>query len=170
MTYVSVSLQHLSVLNDGDLVLVSGLYSRHVDGVVLTQGELRLPLLGEPFSFLPAQHAHVEVWGQLLQGRPHRLLVHDARPTGAAFPAPQASATGRVGDDLTLIVRVTTRGEQQLAVAPDRRTYLLAGEDLDNRLYLLLGRLVSLSPPMLSILQAVPVTLSGGTSTSAGLA
>lgn len=67
-------------------------------------------------------------------------------------------------------MRVTTRGEQQLAVAPDRRTYLLAGEDLDNRLYLLLGRLVSLSPPILSIVQAVPVTLSGGTSTSAGLA
>ncbi|WP_216325674.1 hypothetical protein [Deinococcus aestuarii] len=159
MSYLPVHLHQLSSLADGDPVLLTGLYSRHPGGAVLTQGEQRLALIGQPFTALPAQHSRTEVWGVLLQGQVRRLLVHDARPAGSAIPVPGESASGRVGDEIALTVQVRFIGHDQVAVTADRQVYLLWGEDLDQRCYLLTGRVQSLNPPTLSVCQAVPVSL-----------
>lgn len=158
MTYIQIPIQHLSSLSDGDMVSVTGIYTRDLDGSVLTSGDRRLRLLGEPFSYIPRQHAKVEVWGRLLQGKVQRLQIHDARPAGASAPTPQVSETGKAGDEVTLMAHIRCIGDDQIATTPDGRTYLVIGEELDQRHYTVVVRILGLNPPMLEIVQAVPFT------------
>lgn len=159
MSYPAIHLHQLSALSDGDHVLLTGVYSLHADGAVLTQGDQRLALIGEPFTALPAQHSRVEIWGRLLQGSSRRLLVHDARPFGAAIPVPESSPSARMGKEITLMVEVRSIGQDQVAITADRKIYVLCSEELDHRHYLLTGRVTSLTPPVLSVSQALPVSL-----------
>lgn len=158
MTYTQISLQHLTSLSDGDLVHVTGIYTRDLGGAVLTSGDRRLILLGEPFSYIPRQQAKVEIWGRLLQGKVLRLQVHDARPAGATLPAPQVNEAGKAGDEVTLTAHVRCIGDDQIATTPEGRTYLVTGAELDQRHYTLVARLLGLNPPMVEVVQAVPFT------------
>lgn len=95
----------------------------------------------------------------MLQGTPPRLHVHDARPRGAAAPVPTRSPQGRAGDSLILTVRVVGIGDEQFAVTADRLTFLLLGEELDERLYCLQGQVLTLDPPTLKLNWAIPFTV-----------
>ncbi|WP_216328068.1 hypothetical protein [Deinococcus aestuarii] len=156
-TYVSITLELLSSVPDGEAVLLTGRYARHAEGAVLAQGERRLSLMGVPFGWVPPQHAWIDIWGILLQGSRRRLLVHDARPHGAASPVPAPSAQPLIGDDLYVLARVTHVGGQQIATTADHRAYLLLGEEVDARIYGLLGRVLTLDPPTLRLAQALPL-------------
>lgn len=153
-------MSQLTRLPDGELVHVDGLYSRHLDGAVLTQGEQRLLLIGDPFTYLPTQGASVEAWGRLLQGPVRRLHLHDARPAGTASPVPETSETAHAGDDITINIRNAYIGDDQIATTADRRSYFLVGEELAQRHYVLVGRILTLSPPTLQVTRAVPVVFS----------
>lgn len=166
-SYPSVSLQHLPALADGVTVMLIGRYSRHPGGTYLTQGGARVQLVGEPFTWLPPQHAPVEVWGELLQGIRPRLLLHDARPRGAPAPVPAVSPPGQCGEPLTLMARVTNVGTEQLATTADRHSYVLVGEELDERPYCLKGLVLTLDPPTLRLEWAIPVTPTVPNGTSA---
>lgn len=156
MTYIRLPLHQLATLSDSELVSVTGIYTRDLEGAVLTSGDRRLRLLGEPFSYIPRQQAKVDVWGRLLQGKVLRLHVHDARPAGATMPVPQASEAGKEGDEVTITTHIRCIGDDQIAITPDGRTYLLIGEELDQRHYTLVARLLGLHPPMIEVVQAVP--------------
>lgn len=156
MTYIQIPLQHLSTLSDGELVHVTGIYTRSLDGSVLTSGDKRLRLLGEPFTYLPRQQAKTEIWGRLIQGKVPRVQIHDARPAGTTLPAPQVSEVGKAGDEVTLTAYVRCIGDDQIATTSDARTYIVIGAELDQRHYALIARLIGLNPPMVEITQAVP--------------
>ncbi|MFC3861028.1 hypothetical protein ACFOPQ_09670 [Deinococcus antarcticus] len=158
MTYTQISLQHLTSLSDGDLVHVAGIYTRDLGGAVLTSGDRRLILLGEPFSYIPRQQAKVEIWGRLLQGKVQRLQIHDVRPAGATLPVPEVGEVGKAGDEITLTAHVRCVGDDQIATTPEGRTYLVIGTELDQRHYTLIARLLGLNPPMVEVVQAVPIT------------
>lgn len=158
MTYTQIPLQHISRLHDGDLIHITGIYTRDLEHAVLTAGDKRLQLIGIPFTYIPRQQARVEIWGRRLQGKPPRLHVHDARPVGALAPAPHPSDIGKAGDQLALTVHVRCVGDDQIATTPDGYIYVLLGEELDQRHYSIVGRVISLQPPMLEVTQAVPFT------------
>lgn len=158
MTYIQIPLQHLGTLADGELVHVTGIYTRSLNGSVLTSGDRRLLLINVPFSYIPRQQTRVEIWGRLLQGKSPRLQIHDARPGGATLPAPKVSEVGKPGDELTLTAHVRCVGEDQVATTPDGYVYVLLGEELDQRHYNIVGRVIGLQPPMLEITHAVPFT------------
>lgn len=158
MTYIRLPLHQLATLSDGDLIHVTGIYTRDLDGSVLTAADRRLRLIGEPFSYIPRQQSKVEVWGCLIQGKVLRLHIHDARPAGATMPVPQASDAGKAGDEVTLTAHIRCIGDDQIATTPDGRTYLVIGEELDQRHYTVVVRILGLNPPMLEIVQAVPFT------------
>lgn len=84
--YEHTSLQGMSRLDDGSLVLVTGRLRRHVLGTLLTQAGHSVPLIGEPVSCAPRHGSAVDLWGQLLAGPRPRILVHDARTLGSTKP------------------------------------------------------------------------------------
>lgn len=161
MPYVKIAISQLSSLKDAELVHLEGLYTRHLGGAALTQGDYRLNLLGEPFTHVPTQGARVEIWGLLLQGPVRRLYIHDAAPIGAENTAtPVTSETGRAGDRIALSIRNDRIGQDQIVTTADRHSYFVIGEELARRHYMVVGRIVTLTPPTLEIEQAVPVAFN----------
>lgn len=161
MSYVKIPASQLTRLRDAELVHLEGVYSRHLGGAVLTQGDCRLNLIGEPFTYVPTQGAHVAVWGLLLQGPVKRLHIHDAAPVGTKHEVkPMTSEIGRVGDSIALSVRSEHIGDDQIVTTADRHSYFAIGEELAQRHYMVVGRIVTLTPPTLLVEQAVPVALS----------
>lgn len=159
-----LALNRLAAVRDRETIMVTGIYSRHPNHAVLTQGEERLQLLGCPFSWLPPQGSRVRVWGELLQGKSRRLLVHDACHASLPSVAPACRPVLKTGMTVTLNVHVHNIGEEQIARTADRRVFNLIGEELDERKYVLLGELITVNPPTLVVLQAVPIlvpTLTG---------
>lgn len=158
--YPHLTLNQLTAIADRETVMLTGLYSRHPDQVVLTQGDQRLPLLDLPFSWLPPQGCTVRIWGELLQGKPRRLLVHDACHASGPIPEPRRTPTLRTGMTVTLTVQVNNVGDEQVARTADRCIFNLIGDELDERKYLLSGELITLNPPTLVVLQAIPILQS----------
>lgn len=157
MTYIQIPLRHLASLSDGELIHVTGIYTRALDHAVLTAGDRRLQLLGIPFTYIPRQQAKVEVWGKLVQGKIPRLYIHDARPVGADSPTPHSSEIGKLGDEICLTAYVRWIGHDQVATTPDQQMYVLLGEELDQRHYTMTGRVIGLHPPILEVVQALPL-------------
>lgn len=156
--YTRVSILDIPNIPDGEPILVMGRYDRYLGGATLTQRGLSLDLVGDPYDWLPEQDTAIEVWGVLWQGQRPRLMVHDARPLGDTGRQPQSTPDPCVGDTVTLTARVMQLGDRQVCLTVDRQSYVLLGEELDERLYLISGEVLALRPPTLRLAGAVPIT------------
>lgn len=157
--YSRVSLINISDVPDSEHVIVMGRYERHLNGATLSQRGKTLDLLGEPFDWIPPDQCAVEVWGVILQGAHPRLIVHNARQVGDTSRTPEQPREVCVGDTVTLNARVTNYGNQQVCCTAERQSYVLIGEELGERLYLVSGQVMALRPPTLRLISAVPIHL-----------
>ncbi|WP_147363933.1 hypothetical protein [Deinococcus cavernae] len=155
--YSRVSLINISDVPDGEHVIVMGRYERHLNGATLSQRGKTLDLLGEPFDWIPPDQCAVEMWGVILQGAQPRLVVHNARQVGDTSRTPEQPREVCVGDTVTLTARVTNYADQQVCCTAERQSYVLLGEELDERLYLVSGRVMALRPPTLRLISALPI-------------
>ena len=158
MQYPTIPFQQLHSVPDGELISMIGTYHRTLTGSYLQAGEQRLPLLGEPFSWIPPQQERVKAWGQFLQGRRSRLLLHDIGTVDSEPEAP-LPPPAHIGDEMLITAKVSNIGDQQIAVTSNHFSVILIGEELDERMYILFGPLVSLNPPTLQFRQATPVRM-----------
>lgn len=156
-SYLRLTVQQLSSLSDGEPIVLTGRYFRHAANDHLEQGDGRVILIGLPFSWMPPQGARIEIWGRLIRGQRLYLQVHDARPHGSSKDVPELLSPPATGQELVLTVRVIDIGNTQLALTADGRFYVLVGDELDGRTYCLHGRLLTLAPPTVEVIQAVPV-------------
>lgn len=155
--YTRISLLKIPSTPDGEHVLVMGIYERHQHGATVSQRGVSLDLVGETFDWLPEHGAPTEVWGVLWQGTVPRLLVHNARRLGDTSRMPETTADVSVGDLITITARITCYGDQQVCCTADRQSYLLRGKPLDEQLSLISGQILSLRPPTLRLISAVPI-------------
>lgn len=149
----------LTAVPDGELISLTGHYLRTVSGTYLQMGDHRVRLLGEPFSWLPNQHAPVQVWGEYLRGHSPRLLIHDVRPVGAESPAPITSDKPGLDGEFVSLMHVRNLGDVQVGITPDQQSYLLITEELDERVYMVSGFFVTLDPPTLEIHMALALPI-----------
>lgn len=155
--YSRISLISISDVSDGEHVIVMGRYERHLNGATLSQRGKSLDLLGEPFDWIPPDQCAVEVWGVILQGAQPRLIVHNARQVGDTSRTPEQPREVCVGDTVTLNARVTNYGNQQVCCTAERQSYVLLGEELGERFYLVSGQVMALRPPTLRLISALPI-------------
>lgn len=156
--YARISLINISDVPDGESVIVMGRYERHLHGATLSQRGKTIDLVGEPFDWIPGQDAAIEVWGVVWQGIQPRLVVHNARQVGDTSRMPEQPREVCVGDTVTLTARVTNYADQQVCCTADRQSYVLIGDELEERLYLVSGQVLGLRPPTLRLISAVSIS------------
>lgn len=159
MSYPQLRFSQLSSVQDGENISILGEYHRAAQGHYLQVHDQRLALIGEPFSWIPSQGQAVLAWGELLRGQRPRLLLHDLAQSGTTAPAPELPLPLRTGQPYHFTARVTNIGDWQVAMTSSGASVLLAGEELDERLYLLDGQVMTLDPPTLAFTRAVPIFL-----------
>ena len=153
--YRHTSIQALSTLADGTLVLVAGRFQRRVLGCTLLDANHSVPLIAQPFSWAPDDGQVVELWGQVLAGPQPRILVHDARPLGTTRPI-QPLTIPQVGTR-HLVLRVARYGSQYLGVSAAHQQYLLLWPGAAEGLHVISGNVSGLSPPSLEVFSAVQI-------------
>lgn len=153
--YRHTSIQALSTLADGTLVLVGGRFQRRVLGCTLLDANHSVPLIAQPFSWAPGDGQAVELWGQVLAGPQPRILVHDARPLGTTQPI-QPLTMPQVGTR-HLVLRVVRYASQYLGVSASHQQYLLLWPGAREGLHVISGNVSGLSPPYLEVTSAVQI-------------
>jgi hypothetical protein len=156
--YRHTSIQTLSTLADGALVLVGGRFQRRVLGCTLSDANHSVPLIAQPFSWAPGDGQMVELWGQVLAGPQPRILVHDARPLGTTRSI-QPLTVPQVGTR-HLVLRVVRYASQHMGVTASHQHYLLLWPDAREGLHVISGNVSGLSPPYLEVISAVPILTS----------
>lgn len=160
MRYPLLTLKQVHQLSTLRTVMISGRVRYTEAYIYLEQADHSLRLIGQPFSGFLRPGQHVEVWGELLQGKQPALLVHDARPCGETLRQPRITPPWQLGNVVLLhCVRVIYHADEQIAMMPDGQQILLYGEELDQRHYAVELELMGLRPPSAMILTAVPITL-----------
>lgn len=159
-TYPRVNLTQISFIADGEFLCFEGQFFRHLGKTYLQQHERKLPLIGEPFSWLPPNGMRVQVTGELVRRRQVALLLHDCRPVDAGredgLSYTDYSDT-RIGDEIILLAHTRNIGDTQIAVTSTGQSFVLVGKELDERKYALQGEVILLDPPTLVTTTAIPL-------------
>lgn len=156
-TYVHTTVRAVPAWPDGTLIFTSGRFVRGLDGALLRDRDHGLPLVGEPFDWLPTQGAAVDLWGELWLGPRPRLLVHNARPLGQTSRRPvlvHPRPTGVLG---TLTARVVSCSGVCIATTAQHHHYVLSRPVTPDGLYRLTGQVSGLVPPTFEVLTCTPL-------------
>ena len=168
--YPHVFLDQIKGVPHGEFISTQGNFFRYKRRTYLQHQGQKLRLIGEPFSWLPCQGARVQVTGELLRGQEATLVLHDCRPVNADEPSTLTYADyseAKVGDEIVMLAHTRNIGDTQIAVTSIGESFIVVGRELDERKYAIQAKVVTLDPPTMVLVSAVPLTSVNPMSTQA---